>query len=107
MTEHRGLADPGYALAATDGDARRRALDDVSRAARLARDLADDAGWSQVVAIEVHSAHGPGADGDHLVAVKIGVRPADLPVADRIAVATAALDEVAAARGAATDSLRA
>lgn len=66
-TTARLPTDPVYGLASTDEDARQRALRDTERAARLARDLADDAGHPRVEAIQVHSAPGPQAgDGSFL-----------------------------------------
>ena len=50
--------DPAYGLASGDEDGRRRALDDVRRAADLAGTQAA-AGGARVTAIQVHSAPGP------------------------------------------------
>ncbi|RPF28955.1 DUF4862 family protein [Georgenia muralis] len=55
----RLATDPGYGLAATDDDARARALEDVARARDLALRLADTHGRRRVVAVQVHSAPGP------------------------------------------------
>ena len=52
-------SDPTYGLAATDDDARARALADVARASDLAVRLADEHGRRRVAAIQVHSAPGP------------------------------------------------
>lgn len=56
----RLASDHGYGLASADDSARSRALCDVARARDLALQLADAAGRRRVVAIEVHSAPGPG-----------------------------------------------
>ncbi|WP_421732475.1 DUF4862 family protein [Cellulomonas sp.] len=48
--------DPRYGLASTDEDGRRAALDDVAVAARLAQDLAQQAGRVRVRAVQVNSA---------------------------------------------------
>lgn len=58
-TTSRIPGDPDYGLAATDEDARRRALADTRRAVRLAADLAQESGRPRVTAIQVHSAPGP------------------------------------------------
>ncbi|WP_454778162.1 DUF4862 family protein [Georgenia muralis] len=55
----RLTTDPAYGLAATDDDARARALADVARARDLALRLADEHGHRRVVAVQVHSAPGP------------------------------------------------
>ena len=56
-----------YGLASDDDEGRSEALDDVRRAARMAVRLADTHGRRRVVAIQVHSAPGPGAgSGDAL-----------------------------------------
>lgn len=58
-TTGRLPTDPGYGLAATDEDARQRAVADTARAVRLAAELADESGRARVRAIQVHSAPGP------------------------------------------------
>ncbi|WP_024286810.1 DUF4862 family protein [Cellulomonas sp. KRMCY2] len=52
--------DAAYGLSSSDADGRRHALDDVARARDLAVRLADEHGRRRVVAIQVHSAPGPG-----------------------------------------------
>lgn len=52
--------EAAYGLSSSDDDARRHALDDVARARDLAVRLADEHGRRRVVAIQVHSAPGPG-----------------------------------------------
>ena len=53
-------SDGEHGLASTDDDARARALADVARARDLALRLADEHGRRRVIAIQVHSAPGPG-----------------------------------------------
>jgi len=52
--------EAAYGLSSSDDDGRRHALDDVARARDLAVRLADEHGRRRVVAIQVHSAPGPG-----------------------------------------------
>lgn len=49
---------PGYGLASADDAGRRAALDDVARAAEVARSVADARGRAAVLGIQVHSAPG-------------------------------------------------